>query len=152
MVVTTLMPVPDDMPSWLPPAEKMIGTMLAMPKPQKAKAAMASQGDGRQAGDQHAGGGDKRRAAQRRHRAEAVAHAVAEEAHDGHDAGKGSVGKAGDGKVGTELLPEVQRRPVEHRALGDHGQQRHQADQVDQRVRAATRTSGARQPAACPRR
>ena len=40
------MPVPDDMPSWLPPAEKMIGTMLAMPKPQNAKAAMASQGEG----------------------------------------------------------------------------------------------------------
>ena len=43
MVVTTLMPVPDDMPSWLPPAENRIGTMLAMLKPQKAKDQQATQ-------------------------------------------------------------------------------------------------------------
>ena len=45
-VVTTAMPVPDAIPGWLPPAEKAIGTMLATPKPQKVKAAMASHGQG----------------------------------------------------------------------------------------------------------
>ena len=29
---------------------------------------------------------------------------------------------------------QIQRRPVEHRAFGDHRQQRHQSDQIDQRV------------------
>ena len=42
--MTVLSEAPDDVPGWLPAAEKAIGTMLAMPSPAKPKAAMASQG------------------------------------------------------------------------------------------------------------
>ena len=59
MVVTTLMPAPGLTPGWLPAAENRIGTMLAMPSPLTAKAAIASHGDGDKAGDQHAGGRDE---------------------------------------------------------------------------------------------
>ena len=31
--------------------------------------------------------------------------------------GKGGIGEAGDGEIGTEFLPQVKRCPVEHRAL-----------------------------------
>ena len=133
MVVTTLMPVPDDMPSWLPPAEKMIGTMLAMPKPQRAKAAMRSRAKAtgrrpacrrRRRWPSRAASPPRRSGCARRRR----------KAHDRHDAGKGGVGEAGNGEVGAEFLPEIKRCPVEHGAFGDHRQQRHQPDQIDQRV------------------
>ena len=141
MVVTTLMPVPDAMPGWLPPAEKAIGTMLAMPRPRQGEGGDGQPRPWRQAGDQHAAGGDQAGYAQRRDRAEAIAHAVAEEAHDRHGAGKAGKGEAGGGEVGAEFLLQIKRCPVEHRAFRDHGEQRDQADEIDGR-RARQREFG----------
>lgn len=40
------MPAAEEMPGWLPAAEKAMGTMLAMPSPASAKASVASSGEG----------------------------------------------------------------------------------------------------------
>ena len=43
IIVTVLRPAPGDRPGWLPAAENAMGTILAMPKPERAKARMATQ-------------------------------------------------------------------------------------------------------------
>ena len=61
------------MPGWFPAAEKAIGTILAMPMPQNAKAAIASHGQGDSPATSMPAAAIKARHAQGGHRAETVA-------------------------------------------------------------------------------
>ena len=124
MVVTTLTPAPGLTPGWLPAAEKRIGTVLAMPSPLTAKAAIASHGQGAKMADRPAtsmpAAETRHRYAERGDRTQPVAHAIAKEAHQRHRAGKGAEGEAGGGDVAAEFLAQIERAPVEHRTFRIH--------------------------------
>ena len=91
-------------------------------------------GTGRDAAGQHADGGDEAGITQRADRAKPVAHAVAEEAHDGHGSGEEGECEARDRHVRTELFAQIQRSPIQHRAFRDHRKQRHEAENVNRRA------------------
>ena len=99
-----------------------------MPSPAKAKPS-AVPGDGAApGGEQEPCPRDQRRQPQRQHRAQPVADGIAAEAHYRHRGREGREGEAGGLDRGAELVAEIERAPVEDGALGNHREERHDAD------------------------
>ena len=138
------MPAPDDMPGWLPAAEKSdrhhVGdaeaaereggdrqrTATATVRPPACPAAAIRPTPARSS--------PRRSGCARRRRGSASAPSRRR---------KPAKAKPAVAMSAPSSWLQIERRPVEHRAFRDHREQRHQADQIDSRVRAAARSCGA---------
>ena len=87
----------------------------------------------RQCCDQYPRRRDQPRHPERADRAEPVAHAVAQKPHHRHGACEQGKGQTRPLQRGIKGLGDIKRRPVEHRALRGHREQRHPAQNVQHR-------------------
>ena len=105
--------------------------MFASPMPHSANPARTSTVEGASAASDHSRCGDDRRGAQKRHRANPVAHRIATEPHGRHAGREQGKGHSRHRNSRSAVRRQIERAPVQHGAFRNEGHQSHHPDQVD---------------------